>query len=274
MALSAACFAALMGMVRHLSADMDVFVISFWRNCAAVLILLPWFLRVGRRGLRSRRQGLLLTRAIFMVLSSITIFFGVTLMPIAEATAISFATPLFAVVLAILVLKELVGPRRWIAILVGFAGVLIVLRPGTEAFQLPALLVLFSSLAFGCVMVTGKLLAATESPELIVANLAVLSVPLSFLPALAFWQWPAGTEWLWLVALGVAANGNMYGIARALQIGDASLSMAFDFVRLPMTALVGFMFFAESPDVWTWAGGAVIVASAFYITRREMQTRS
>ena len=137
MTLSAACFAALVGIVRHLSADMDVFVISFWRNCASVAVLMPWFLRVGRRGLRSHRQGLLLTRAIFMVVSSIAMFFAVTLMPIAEATAISFATPLFAVLLAILVLKEMVGRWRWLAILVGIAGVLIVLRPGTAAFQLP-----------------------------------------------------------------------------------------------------------------------------------------
>jgi drug/metabolite transporter (DMT)-like permease len=117
------------------------------------------------------------------------------------------------------------------------------------------------------------MLAATESPEAIVVYVYLYSIPLSLVPALVFWQWPSGEQWLWLLALGVVANGNMYGISRALRIGDASLSQPFDFIRLICTALVGYFAFAEQPDLWTWLGAAIIFACSVYITHREARAR-
>ena len=269
MAFSAASFAALVGIVRHLSADMDVFVISFWRNCFAVLIFLPWLVRAGPAALKTKRIGTYLARSAFMVISSTLLFFSVVLMPIGEATALSFTTPLFTTVLAVLVLRETVGIRRWSALVVGFAGVLIMLRPGVAAFDPAAILVILSAITFAAVVVIAKMLAATESPELIVVYLSLFSIPLSLVPALFFWQWPDGEQILWLIALGAMASGNMYGISRALQLGDASLSQPFDFFRLPATALVGYLYFQEVLDFWIWVGAAVIFASAAYVTHRE-----
>ena len=271
--LSAACFAVLVGIVRHLSAEVDVFVITFWRNILAVAIFAPWLMRVGWRGLATRRSGLLVTRSAFLVVSSICMFFAVVLMPLAEATALSFTTPLFATLLAALVLKEAMHLRRWSALIVGFAGVLVMLRPGAAAVDPAAGLVLFSALTFAAVVVTGKMLAHTESPEAIVVYVSLYSIPLSLVPALIFWQWPSGEQWLWLLALGIVASGNMYGISRALRIADASLSQPFDFVRLLFTALVGYFAFAEQPDMWTWIGAAIILASSVYITHREARAQ-
>ena len=273
MCLSAACFAALVGIVRHLSAEVDVFVISFWRNLLAVAMFAPWLMRVGWRGLATRRSSLLVTRSAFLVVSSICMFFAVVLLPLAEATALSFTTPLFATMLAALVLKEVVRVRRWSALMVGFAGVLVMLRPGAAAVDPAAGLVLLSALTFAAVVVTGKMLAASESPAAIVVYVYLYSIPLSLIPALLFWQWPSGEQWLWLLALGIVANGNMYGISRALRIGDASLSQPFDFIRLLFTALVGYFAFAEQPDLWTWLGAAIIFASSVYITHREARAR-
>lgn len=273
MAVSAACFAVLVGIVRFLSAEMDVFVISFWRNCFAVLIFLPWLVRVGPAALKTRRIGTYLVRSTFMVVSSTLLFFSVVLMPIGEATALSFTTPLFTTILAVLVLRETVGLRRWSALVIGFAGVLIMLRPGVAAFEPAAILVILSAISFAAVVVIAKMLAATESPELIVVYLSLFSIPLSLVPALFYWQWPNGEQFLWLVALGAMASGNMYGISRALQIGDASLSQPFDFFRLPMTALVGYFYFQEVLDIWVWVGAAVIFASAAYVTHREALKR-
>lgn len=272
--LSAACFAVLVGIVRHLSAEVDVFVITFWRNILAVAMFAPWLMRVGWRGLGTRRSGLLLTRSAFLVVSSICMFFAVVLMPLAEATALSFTTPLFATLLAALVLKEAMHIRRWSALIVGFAGVLVMLRPGAAAVDPVAGLVLLSALTFAAVVVTGKMLAHTESPEAIVVYVYLYSIPLSLVPALLFWQWPSGEQWLWLLALGIVANGNMYGISRALSIADASLSQPFDFVRLLFTALVGYFAFAERPDLWTWIGAAIILASSVYITHREARAQA
>ena len=271
MAVSAICFAGLVGLVRHLSAEMDVFVISFWRNAFAIATILPLLLRAGESGLRTKRHGLFLTRSGFMVASSVALFFSVVLMPVAEATALSFTAPLFSVALAVLVLRESVGPRRWIAMAIGFAGTLIILRPGLAAFDPVALLVLFSSAMFAAVVVTGKILDRTETPARIVAYLNIYSLPLSLIPALFVWQWPTWEQFAWLVVLGLMANGNMYGIARAMRLGDASLAMPFDFLRLPFVALVGYLAFSELPDIWTWVGAAVIFGSAAYIGRREAQ---
>lgn len=273
MSLTAAGFAALLGITRYLSAEMDVVVIFFWRNCIAVLIFLPWLARVGTRGLVTRRAGLYVVRAAFMVVASLTILYAVVWMPVAEVTALSFTTPLFAAVLAVALLEERPGLRRWSALAVGFAGMLVILRPGLTAFDPVALLVVVSAFTFAMVIVTGKMLAASESPELIVVYLSLFSIPISLLPALTAWQWPSAGQWPWLAALALAANANMYGIARALRLGDASLAMVFDFLRLPATALVGYLAFAERVDAWSWLGGAIIVASAAYIARREALTR-
>src|SRR5690606_23285325 len=126
----------------------------------------------------------------------------------------------------------------------GFLGMLVIVRPGFGAFEGPATaVVLFAALFFALVALTGKMLAATESPALIVAYLALFSLPLSLLPALFVWQWPTAEQLGWLVLLGLAANLNMYGIARAFRIGDASLATPFDFMRLPATALLAFLMF-------------------------------
>ena len=270
MLVSAAAFGVLIGLVRHLAdTGMPVLVMQFWRNLFAALIFLPWFLRVGLAGIRSHRLGLYVTRSVSLTLSSVAMFFAVTMMPVAEMTALSFTTPLFAAILAVFVLGERVGPRRWTALATGFAGVLLMLRPGLSVIDVGAFIVFFSAFTFAVVVVTGKMLAATEAPETIVFYLAVISVPLSFFPALAVWQWPTAGQVIWLIALGLASNINMYGISKALQAGEASLSQTFDFFRLPMTALVGFVFFAEVPDIWIWAGAIVILSSAVYIARRE-----
>ena len=274
MLVSAIFFAAMMGVVRHLSDTMDVFVISFWRNFFAVLLFIPWFLHAGTARLATKRLGRYAARAGFLVTSSIALFTSVSYVPLSEMTALSFTAPLFTTIAAIYFLKERAGPARWIALLVGFGGVLIIMRPGAAMFEWGAILVLISSVTFAGVVVVGKQLAATESPELMTAYLSLLSVPLSLLPALFFWTWPAPADWLWLLALGAFGTANMYGIARALKVGEASLTQPFDFLRLPTMTLVAWLAFGEGLDLWTWVGAAVILASTTYVTRREVVASS
>ncbi len=269
MAFSALFFGMLMGIVRHLGQDLNILVISFWRFVFSMLMFVPWFMRVGPAGARSSRLGTHIIRSLFLIASSITLLSAVLLMPLDEVTALSFTSPLFATIAAIVFLRERAGPRRWAALLVGFLGILVILRPGAEIFNWAAFLVLFSSLTFAGVLIYGKILLRTDSPALVVAYLAVISVPLSFLPALIQWQWPSGEQFLWLIVLGICANGNMYGIAKALEAGETSATQPYDFLRLPTTALVGWLFFHETSDQWTWIGALIIFGSTFYITRRE-----
>lgn len=271
MTMSCASFAVLMGIVRHLSEaqGMDVFVISFWRNLLSVLVFAPWLVRYGPSVLRTRRTGLLIRRSVLMVISSTSMFFAVTLMPIAEATALSFTTPIFSAILAVLVLREFVGPRRWIALCVGMIGVVVILRPGAAAIDPAAVLPLLAALTFAAVIITGKQLAPTDSPERIAFYLVIYMIPISLVPALFFWQWPTASQLPWLLAVGAAASFNMYCISRALRIGEASQTLPYDFVRLPFVALIGFVFFNQRPEIWTWLGAVLIFGSSVYVTYRE-----
>ncbi|WP_416896719.1 MAG: DMT family transporter [Minwuia sp.] len=273
MVFSAAGFAAILVIVRELSQDLPVFVLNFWRNIFAVMLFLPWLARNGFGAMRTRRLPLLFLRSVVMVTSSIMLFYSAVLIPIGEATAITFTSPLFTTLLAALLLKEHVGWRRSLALGAGFAGVLIILRPGMEAITPGALLAIGSSILFAFVVIIGKRLSETESPGLVILMLSLINLPISFVPALAVWQFPEGSDWVWLLALGIAATMNMYGIQRAISAGDASLSQVFDFVRLPLAALAAWLVFSEVPDPWTWAGAAVIFAAAVYTTRREARAR-
>ncbi len=269
MALSAVSFAILMGLVRHVGQDLHVFVISFWRFLFGLLLFVPWFFRVGANALKTSRLGLHFVRAIFLITSSVSLMIAILLMPLDEATALSFTTPLFAVIGAVIFLGERAGPRRWVALAIGFLGVLIILRPGEEIINWAAFLILISAITFAGVIITGKVLLRKDSPELIVAYLALTALPLSLVPALYFWQWPTGEHLIWLVLIALCSNLNMYGIAKALQHGDASAIQPYDFLRLPTTATVGWLAFGEGSDIYVWIGALVIFSSSIYITRRE-----
>lgn len=269
MSFSAVGFGLLMGLVRHVGQDLHVLVISFWRFVFGLALFAPWFLSVGRAGIATRRPGLHVVRAALLIVSSVSLLSAIMLMPLDEATALSFTTPLFAVIGAVLFLGERAGPRRWTALAIGFAGMLIILRPGADMVSWGALLILVSAVTFAGFVLCGKVLVRTDSPALLVAALALISVPLSFLPALAVWQWPSLEQFGWLVLVALTSNINMYGIARALQSGDASATQPYDFLRLPTTAAVGWLAFGETSDVLTWIGALVIFSSSVYITRRE-----
>jgi drug/metabolite transporter (DMT)-like permease len=273
MAISAIFFGLLVGLVRHVGQDMDIFVISFWRFVFAFLMFMPWIYKVGFAGMRTNHLGMHTLRTCCLIVSSVTLLTAVTIMPLDEVTAISFTTPLFAVIGAMLFLKEQAGPRRWAALIIGFVGMLIILRPGIEIFEFGALLVILSALTFAGVVLYGKVLSAIDTPEQLVFYLALIAVPLSFLPALFFWQWPNGEQFMFLILIAVCSNGNMYGIAQALKAGDASATQPYDFLRLPTTAFVGWFAFGEISDIYTWIGAAVIFASTIYITHREAKKR-
>ena len=269
MAVTALAFGCLMGLVRHVGQDMHVLTISFWRFVFGLLLFAPWFYRVGIAGIKTERIGLHVLRAGFLIVSSVSLLTAIMVMPLDEATALSFTTPLFAVIGAILFLKEKAGPRRWAALLIGFIGILVILRPGAEIFNWAALLIILSAITFAGVVLCGKVLLRSDSPELIVASLALISVPLSLGPALFFWQWPTAEQYFWLVLIALSSNMNMYGIAKALQNGDASATQIYDFLRLPTTAGIGWLAFGETSDIYTWGGALIIFASTVYITRRE-----
>jgi drug/metabolite transporter (DMT)-like permease len=273
--VSAACIAVDTVLARIVTREVSPFVLVLFRNLFGLLVLAPWLAAGGgRAAFATRRPFLHVARAALKILGLAGFFHGLSVVPVAEATAIAFATPLFAAAGAAAFLGETLRHGRLAAILVGFAGVLIVLRPGGGALHPGALAVLASAVALAAIGLIAKVLARHDPPRTIVAINLVLSVPLALLAAVPFWTTPS------LATLGLMAVQGALGAAsqvcfiKALGLADASLMMPIDLVRLPMVALLGFLAFGQVPDAWTWTGGVVICAAVVLLLRAGARTRT
>ena len=187
----------------------------------------------------------------------------------ADATALSFTAPLFATILAAMMLGEIVRIRRWSAILIGFLGVLIVLRPGVADLHIGQILGLSGAGLTALVIIVVKQLSRTEAPDAIVAYMVLLLTPMALVVALPFWTWPAPGDWLFVVGMGLMGTIGHLAWTRAIAISDASAVAPYDYCRLVFAMLIGMVAFGEWPDFYSIVGSVIIVASGLYIAHRE-----
>jgi drug/metabolite transporter (DMT)-like permease len=269
MLLSTLLLAVMHAMVRHVGQQLHAFEIAFFRNLFGLLAVLPLFWRVGWRGFATRRPGLHLLRGLTGICAMLGWFYGLTMVPIAPATALSFTAAIFASLGAVVLLGERMRLRRWSAVLIGFIGMLIVLRPGLITIGPGEIAIMFSALCWGLSLVLVKRLSATESTVVIVAWMSVLLTLFSFPAALLVWQWPSLVQLAWLVSIGVLATAGHLAMVGAFQRTETTVLMPLDFTRLLWASAIGYVAFSEIPDIWTWVGGSVIFASAAYISLRE-----
>ena len=274
MVVACACFSGMNGITRHVVQDLPVYLVVFYRSLFGLLAMLPFLLRPGLASLRPRRPRLHLLRAVIGLAAMGCWFYALRHLPLAEATALSFTMPLFASVAAVLVLGERMRARRWTAIAVGFAGAMIILRPGVAAVSGATLLALFSALLMAASQTAVKVLSRTEHPNAIVFWLVFLMTPASLVPALFVWRVPGWEQLAWLAALGLVATVGHQCMVRALASTDATAIYPLDFTRLVFAALIGFAAFGELPDLWTWIGAGVIVSSSLYVAHREARLRT
>jgi len=273
MLVACAVFAAMSGLIRFISAEVPALEIAFFRNLFGLLVLAPWFWRNGFKAMKTTRLGLYMVRASIGTLTMAMWFIGVTLVPLAEATALSFTAPMFSTVLAVLILGEVVRIRRWTATLVGFAGAMIILRPTISTIEPGTIMILISAATMAFASIIVKKLMATDSPAQSVAWTGTMMVPLSLIPALFVWVWPSPQSLLWLGLLGGLATIGHLALSRALSLADVTAVLPYDFTRLPFAALIGYFAFAQVPDFWTWVGAAVIFSSSVYISYREARLK-
>ncbi len=260
-------------LVRFLSAEMHAFEITFFRNLFALLIMAPLMLRAGVEELKSRQPRLQLVRSCFGILAMALWFYGLSVVPIAEATALSFTAAIFGSVAASLFLRERMRLRRWTAVVIGFAGALIILRPGFHSVQPGASIVLASSVFWALALVSVKKLSSTDSTVCIVAWNSVLLTAFSLPLALPVWATPTAAQLGWLLVIGLMATIGHLAMTNAFRLADATAVFPVDFTRLLWASLLGFVLFAEVPDAATWVGGAVIFASTTYIAFRERRVK-
>lgn len=271
MLASAGCFTAMATCLKLLAArGYPEPQMVFFRCAAGFLVLLPFVLRGSREVLRIRRPVPVVVRCVLSTAGFFAGFYSFAHLPLADAQAISFSRVLFVTVFAVLLLKEQVGPRRWVAVGVGFVGVLLMVQPhGHTGLSFAALMQLLSALLFGLTIVTVKDLTRDHSTIALVfytnAFTTLAGLPFAFLD----WKAPDALGLALLVGLGFAGVGAQSCYVRALSTGEASLLGLVDYVRLPLALLTGFVLFHETPQMLVLVGAAVVIASTVYITLRE-----
>jgi len=271
MTVSAVLFGLMAITIRLASRQLHAFEIAFFRNLFGLVFALPILLRHGPSILHTRRLPFYLLRCTIGMVSMLAGFWALVHLPMSQAVAIAYSTPLFVTIGAVLVLGEVVRVRRWTAVAIGFIGVLIVLQPGADTFTLGALVALLGAALSGTTAISIKFLTRTERPDTIVFYTTLIWVPLSLLPAWWVWETPVGITWLWIVAAGFFGTAGHMLWTRALNLGDASAITPISFVQLPVVAIAAYLLFDEAMTRWTIIGSLVIFAANLYIARREYQ---
>ncbi len=262
-------FSVMNALIRFVSEEMHPLQTAFLRNVFALVVMLPWMAATGLTPLRSGKTRLYAVRAGMGYLAMACWFTALAFLPLAAAVSLTFTVPLFVTAGAALILGEIVGLRRWTATVVGFLGVLIIVRPGAAEISWISLLPVLAAVFMAGSSLLVKTLSRTEDTRTIVLFLNFFLVPMSLLPALFVWEWPG------MMTLGVAALIGAVSVFAQLLLTsgfartDASIASPFLYMQLPFVALIGFWAFGELPDLWTVLGAAVIAASAVYIAHRE-----
>ena len=273
MVASAVFFGFMSITIRYASHQLHPFEVAFFRNVFGLLFALPLLFRGGLVLLKTDKKRYYLLRCGIGMVSMLCGFWAIANLPLAQAVSLSYSTPLFVTIAAVLVLGEVVRARRWTAVVIGFLGVLIIVRPWGHAFS-PALLVPLAAAALSAsVAISIKFLSRTEHPDSIVIITALIWAPLSLFPALPYWEWPTAESWAWVALTGFCGTAGHMLWTRAFKLGEASALTPISFVQLPIVALLGWLLFAESVDRYTLIGSAIIFAANIYIAHREAQLR-
>ncbi len=243
------------------------------------LIALPFvatlaFWLGGRRVLRTAHPGLHLIRGAINVVSAYCFYLGLRLLPLAEATAIAFAAPLFVTALSVLILKERVDAKRWLAVLAGFAGVLIVVRPGTDAFQAATLLPLVTALLYAVMMITARGIGRGEG--MLTTTLYIVLGQLVCSAVALPWVWvaPALDDLPYFGAVALFSTLGLALITQGFRIGPASVVAPFDYTGLIWATILGWIFWREAPDAYAYLGALFIAGSGVYIAVRESRAKT
>jgi drug/metabolite transporter (DMT)-like permease len=255
--------------IRLASQSLHTFEVAFFRNFFGLIAALPLLLRHGPGLLATVHLPRYLVRCLVGICSMLCGFWAIGHLPLAQAVSLSYSTPLFVTIAAVLMLGEQVRARRWAAVVLGFVGVLVIVRPGSASFSAGSLVALAAAVLSGLVSILIKQLSRTEPADRIVLWTTLLWVPMSLVPALFVWQWPQGITWLWAISAGLLGTGGHMLWTRALKLGDVSALTPISFMQLPLVALFGWLLFDESLDRWTALGAGIIFAANAYIAHRE-----
>ena len=261
---SLSSFIAMAVASRELSANLSTFQILFFRSVVGVVVvcifgrkLLPELRKRASLPLNFIRNAVHFTGQYCWTL-------GIALLPLAEVIALEFTMPVWVAIFAALLLGERITLPRAIAILVSFIGVLVILRPGIAVFDPASFIVLMAAISYGMSNVLVKRLTRTCSPAVIVVWMVFMQLPMGLVMALFDWQPVVWGNLPWIVVAGIAGLSAHYTMARAFLYLEATVAIPIDFLRVPLTALVGFSFYGETVSIWLFIGAGIILAANYY----------
>ena len=273
MLLAVVCLTGMFAILKHMANELPFWVVALMRTAVALALFAPWFARVGIAGVATRRIGLHFLRAFFGTASFACVVYALGKLLLSDTMVLSFTAPFWSITISALLLGEVIRRHRITATIVGFIGVVMIVKPKGDID--PAMLVaVVSALFTSGAMVSMKSLTSSEPPMRIVFWFFVFGTLLLLPPAIITWQTPNPVQLAWLVGAGLLGAVGQNFLARSYDAGEIGVVAPFDFLRLPMAALLGFLVFHEIPDGWSALGTLIIIAASLYIARREAQIRA
>ncbi|MEE3000366.1 MAG: DMT family transporter [Pseudomonadota bacterium] len=267
MIIAGAAFASSNVAVRMAADDMHPFVILFFRSAIGVLLLSHILLGKNFNWYPRSQFNWHLLRGILQVTGLLCLYTAIAITPLATVIALAFITPLFTSIGGIVFMSEPSRLNRWIAVFLGLCGALIIIRPGLGSVSIGILLVIGYTIQQAALNLTAKKLTAYENVSNIVAWMTLLSTPIALLPALFVWSWPDLWGWFLLFINAACSTVAHLATTQAYRMADITIADPMIFFRLIAGAFLGYFFFAEIPDMWVWAGSAVIIVAATLLSR-------
>lgn len=219
--------------------------------------------------MRTKRLGMQLFRSLLLLVTTVMFFTGISLIPLADASAIMFVAPILVTALSMPMLGEKVGPRRWASIAIGFIGALIVIRPGGDSLQLAALLPFGAACCYAVYQVFTRSLSHSDQPLTTLAYTALVGAVVMCFVVPFNWQTPDTNGWLMMILIGLLGGVSQFTLIKAFQSAPAAAVTPFSYSSLIWATLYGFLVFGDLPDLWTIVGALIIAASGLYIFHRE-----
>lgn len=270
MALASAFFAAMHNGVRLASTELHPFEIAFFRSLFGLIALTPLLIHRSSHIYHTKSFGLHFLRGIFNGASILCWFTALSLLPVAEATSLSLAGPLFVILGAMVILGEKIVPWQWLGIVVIFVGGAIIIRPGYSSIGLGTWLVIASAILLTGSKLLAKVVARYDHPDTVVAYLTTMMLLATLVPAISVWKWPSVEEYGLLALIGAAGTIGHLFLARSYRHSDVSVIDPLLFMRMIWAALFGWILFSEFPDLSTWVGAAVILLGIVLISRQRL----
>jgi drug/metabolite transporter (DMT)-like permease len=267
--LSIVFFSIMVIFIRKASENLHILEVVFFRNLLAFIVMLPLLTSTGLAAIKMNNTKLFLMRGFFGAIGMLAGFTCLTLIPLAQATAISFSKPIFITIGAAIFLGEIIKARRIAAIIIGIIGMLVIVQPGVNSLSFGIMLAIIAALAHSVNALIVKKLTLTDSPQAIVTWMVIILIPITFIPAVAVWQWPSLETWLYLWGIAIVGTLAHFSWTKSYTMAEITSLESIEFIKLPIMALFGWMIFSEIPGTWTWIGGSIIFLSTIYISRRE-----